>query len=243
MLQTLIQHSYPHLLHCMVQGCLPPLRSPQYAGFAVQVSQNVFPLSVLGLHKVRHGLGLLVHVLVVTVTVIVTVSIILWSNVLHLVHATALWAALNRAFARGRKPDDNVRVDWVTSAAEVLLVTERLDSDGVLKGSYISVRPRSLKRSHATGRGGMSRTLARSIQWLHVEDIDSLHLSKNFETFETGSLLQIGGNGTWFTARWQKIVLALELCAIISATALLRGPQSALSLHFCSLTIERSQEV
>jgi hypothetical protein len=89
-------------------------------------------------------------VLVMTVTVVVSMSIILWSNVLHLVHTTALRAALDRAFAGGSEPNDNVRVDGVSGAANVLLVTEGLDSDGVLECSCVAVRSRSRRRDRVT---------------------------------------------------------------------------------------------
>jgi hypothetical protein len=44
--------------------------------------------------------------------------------------------------------------------------------------------------------GAASRTKTAGVQWPHVEDIDTLHLSEDFETLKTGRLLGIGGNGT-----------------------------------------------
>lgn len=89
-------------------------------------------------------------------------SILLWTNVLHLVDVTALAAAAKRAVLGNlqllsalaqtmgaplvvsyRDPDHGVGVGRITSAANVLLLTSSLDWDGVLHGSYfeITVRP------------------------------------------------------------------------------------------------------
>lgn len=65
-------------------------------------------------------------------------------------------------------------------------------------------------------------TFARSVQWLHVEDINSLHLSQNFQTLETGGLVEIGGDGTGLTTGWHQVVHALDLCVF---------PPSALSRY------------
>lgn len=61
------------------------------------------------------------------------------ADVLHLVDGAALGAALDGAVAGSGEPDDDVRVGRVASAAEVLLVTERLDGDGVLKSAWCEV--------------------------------------------------------------------------------------------------------
>lgn len=111
-------------------------------------------LPVLGLDIVGKGLGLLVAVVVV-----VAVAIVGRSDVLHLINATALGASLNRSRARHLKqvahdvsllntrwaegggwqtytePDDNVGVGGGAGAANVLLITRRLDNDGVVEGS------------------------------------------------------------------------------------------------------------
>ena len=55
------------------------------------------------------------------------------------------------------------------------------------------------------------RTDAASIQWPHVEDVNTLHLSQNFETLQTGGLLDIGGNGTGLGTRGKKVGLSLDL--------------------------------
>ena len=114
-------------------------------------------LTVLGAHKVGKRLWLAVVVVgtvgigvcgkwsvcgcakilsisrTVSVVVAVSVAIVLRSDVLHLVDAAALGAALDGAVARRGEPDDGVRVDGVAGAAEVLLVAKRLDDDGVVE--------------------------------------------------------------------------------------------------------------
>ena len=77
---------------------------------------------------------------VVVTVIVVAVAIILWANVLHLVHASALWAALNGSIAGCCEPDDNVGVYWISGAAEILLVTEGLDGDGVFERAWLDVR-------------------------------------------------------------------------------------------------------
>jgi hypothetical protein len=101
-------------------------------------------LSVFGADEVGHGLGLgLVVVraigalmnIVLAVAVAVAVVALRRANVVHLVDGAALRAALDGAVAGGSEPDDNVGIGGVTGAAKVLLVTERLDGDGVVKRS------------------------------------------------------------------------------------------------------------
>ncbi len=57
-------------------------------------------------------------------------------HILHLIRAAALRAALHRAVARARQPDDDVRVDGAACAADVLLVAEGFDDDGVCEGAW-----------------------------------------------------------------------------------------------------------
>lgn len=57
-------------------------------------------------------------------------------------------------------------------------------------------------------------TLARCVQWLHVEDIDALHLSQNFQSLETSGLVEIGGDGTGLTTGRLKVAIALDICAV-----------------------------
>lgn len=57
------------------------------------------------------------------------------------------------------------------------------------------------------------RTLPASIKRAHVEDINTLHLSKNFETLKTSSLLEIGGHGTRLGTLGEKVGLGSDLCS------------------------------
>lgn len=80
-------------------------------------------------------------------------------------------------------------VDGEASATGELLVTGRSDDNGVI---------------HRAEAGGVERS--------HVEDVDTLHLSENLETLKTGSLLEIGRDGTGSGARTDKVLLSLDLC-------------------------------
>lgn len=62
--------------------------------------------------------------------------------------------------------------------------------------------------------GGL--TFAGSIQWLHVEDINALHLSQDFETLESGRLLEIGGDGPWRSTGANEIFFGLDFCILLS---------------------------
>lgn len=148
----------------------------------IHVDQFLYNLAVLGLDKVGKGLGLLVAVVVVAVVVV------LRSDVLHLVDAAALGASLNGALAVHAQPGNDVRVGGVTSATGVLLITSRLDHDGVVQSSF-----------------------PRGVQGAHVEDVNTLHLSEDFETLETGGLLEIGRDGTGGGTRSDKVVLSLDI--------------------------------
>jgi hypothetical protein len=57
------------------------------------------------------------------------------------------------------------------------------------------------------------RTETAGVQWPHVEDVNALHLSEDFETLKTGGLLGIGGNGTGLRTRGKKVGLSLDLCS------------------------------
>lgn len=61
------------------------------------------------------------------------------------------------------------------------------------------------------GMGGMGvLTFARSVERAHVEDVYALHLAKNLQTLETGTLVEVGGHGTWRTSRRQEVMLAVN---------------------------------
>ena len=74
------------------------------------------------------------------------------ADVLHLVDGTALGATLDGAVTGGGEPDDNVRVGGVTGAAKVLLVTEGLDGDGVLKRSCIDIAVSMVRMNRGVSR-------------------------------------------------------------------------------------------
>jgi hypothetical protein len=77
--------------------------------------------------------------LVVAVAVIMSMGVICRSHVLHLDNISALRAALDRAFARDNHPELMVSICGDTSAADVVLVAERLDQDRVFHGPCISI--------------------------------------------------------------------------------------------------------
>ena len=55
------------------------------------------------------------------------------------------------------------------------------------------------------------RTLSACVEGLHVKDVDALHLSEDFETLETGGLVNVGGDGTGLGTSGHKVVLILDL--------------------------------
>jgi hypothetical protein len=83
---------------------------------------------------------------------------------------------------------NNVGVGRRAGAAGILLVTSGADDDGVVEGAP-----------------------ARSIKRPHIEDIDALHLSEYFETLDTGSLLEVGGDGAGRSTRANKVIDALDV--------------------------------
>jgi len=85
----------------------------------------ILQLLVFGLEEIGHVLGLGVWVLGVGVVirVAVTVSILLRTNVVHLVHGTALHAAGLGLIASESDPKNVVRVGREAGASNVLLVT------------------------------------------------------------------------------------------------------------------------
>ena len=86
---------------------------------------------VFGLEEVGHvlGPGVLVQVVVV---IVVAVSVVCRTNVLHLVDGSTLHAARLGLLAGKSDPEHVVRVGGKTSATNVLLVTSGVDGDGVL---------------------------------------------------------------------------------------------------------------
>lgn len=68
--------------------------------------------------------------------------------------------------------------------------------------------------------GRRQRTLPAGIKRLHVEDVDTLHLSEDFKTLETGGLLDIGGDGALLGSGGEKVVVALDLCGFLACERL-----------------------
>jgi hypothetical protein len=58
------------------------------------------------------------------------------------------------------------------------------------------------------------RTKTAGIEGPHVEDVDTLHLSEDFETLETGGLLGIGRDGTGLSTRGQQVGIGLDVCGM-----------------------------
>ena len=71
-------------------------------------------------------------------------------------------------------------------------------------------------------RYGGVYTGAGSVEWLHVEDINTVHLSENLETLKSGGLLDIGWDRSDWGSRWHEVGLALDLCSTVSAAPLKR---------------------
>ena len=84
-----------------------------------------------------------------------------------------------------------MRVSGESSATGKLLIAGRFDGDGVL---------------HRAEAAGVERA--------HVENVNTIHLSENLETLETGSLLQIGGDSARGGAGTEKVFVALYLCSM-----------------------------
>jgi hypothetical protein len=56
----------------------------------------------------------------------------------------------------------------------------------------------------------VGHTQAAGVQWPHVKDVDTLHLSENLETLKTGRLFDIGGNSTGLRAGREEIGLGVD---------------------------------
>lgn len=140
-------------------------------------------LPVFRLDEVGECLRLLVAVVVVTVAV----AIILGSDIFHLVNTATFGASFHRSLTGHAEPCNNVRVGWVASAASVLLITSRLDHDGVVDGSF-----------------------SRSIERSHIEDIYTVHLAENFQSLQTSRLLEIGRDGSGGGTGSEQVFLGLN---------------------------------
>ena len=139
--------------------------------------------------------------------VVVSVRVVGRANVVHLVGRTTLHAARLGLFAGEGDPENVVGVGREAGAAHVLLVASRVDNNGVLWRAY---------NSSATGPifpdSVLLHTETAGVQWPHVENVNALHLSENFQTLKTGGLLDIRGNGTGLRTRGKKVGITLDLC-------------------------------
>jgi hypothetical protein len=91
------------------------------------------------------------------------------------------------------QPDGDVRIGREAGAAGVLLVSERLDHDWVVKSA-----------------------LPAGIQRLHVEDINTLHLAQDFQALQSGSLIEIGRDGANGRSGRKEVGVGLDLCEYAS---------------------------
>lgn len=57
-------------------------------------------------------------------------------------------------------------------------------------------------------------TLAGSIKRLHVKHVNAPHLSEQFQTLETGSLLEIAGDLARLATGGQEVIFGLYLCIV-----------------------------
>jgi len=206
-------------------------------------------VEVFRLDEVGHvlWLGWRGAVVIVAVSVVVRVRVVRRANVVHLVGGTALHAAglglvagelgnvskdcdsegrggrtvIQRTLCESAgKP---VQPQYCSLPAELTMI----GSSGVPIIHQPSFPPSHQLFSRRSCSIGflLKRTEAASIQRLHVEDVNALHLSQDFETLQTGSLFEVGRHGTGLRTRRQKISLSLDLYKDkISAIGLVFSP-------------------
>lgn len=119
-----------------------------------------------------------------------------------------------------------MRVSRRASAATLQLVASRVDHDGVFEGSCATnqflLRIDDIYLLH---------TSAIRRQGPHIEDINALHLSEDFETFETSGLLEIGRNGTGSGTGGQQIRLSLDFCIAMLSVAVNQAAHCSFGMH------------
>jgi hypothetical protein len=196
-------------------------------------------LSVFGFDEISEGLGLgfvvvkTIVMSIMAVAVVVSMRIFRWANIFHLQHVSALWAALNRTIFRHlysfllenspiqykklsvetySEPNCNVGISGIASATSILLFTGRLDNDRVIERAYSISSAIAVSKSCGRISYDLSRTFARSVQRLHIEDINALHFPQDFQSLQTRRLLKIGGDSPYCRARTDEVCLALDLC-------------------------------
>jgi hypothetical protein len=84
--------------------------------------------------------------------VVAVVMALLRTDVVHLVGGATLRTALDWTVLGHGEPDDNVAISRVASAAQVALLAEGLDGDGVFERPYptIAISTRTRQRVDAT---------------------------------------------------------------------------------------------
>lgn len=102
-----------------------------------------------------------------------------------------------------------MRVNRVTSATSVLLVTSTVDNNRVLESSCTNQL--QIRLSYQAQKKGKRHTLAGSIQRLQVKDVNALHFTDEFETLETGGLFDIGRDGTGLSTGGDEVFFGLDL--------------------------------
>lgn len=202
---------YPgHLIHTHSHPQLPrPLHIPI---LRLDIIRHSLRLALIVVHTVGIGMNI-----VIAVVAAVRVVRLLRAHVLHLVDGAALGAALVRPVAADGQPPDVVRVSRAAGAADVLFVAEGFHHDGVGHGAC---EERGVLRGVSCVCWGWGLrvgklTDAAGVQRPHVEDVDALHFTEDFEAFETRGLLEVCGDGTGFTALGQKVVFVGDFCGAV----------------------------
>lgn len=65
-------------------------------------------------------------------------------------------------------------------------------------------------------------TSSRRVQRPHVENVDALHLSENFQTLETGGLFEVGRDSTGGGTGANQVLFGPDLCKFISSQQMRR---------------------
>jgi len=201
----------PTGFQCHLDSCISSVQdiSPQYGHgkllidyYSTAVTPSTFLiaspgtqslLSVFWTDEIGKGFWLsliVVHTISVCVVavVIVSVGVLGRAKIFHLQDVATFRASLDRAVAGHCEPDGVVRVSGVAGTASILLITEALDDNWVVQ-----------------------RAFARGIQWLHVEDINALHLSQNLQSLQPSRLLEIRWHGADCCSRTDEVFLRLDL--------------------------------
>jgi hypothetical protein len=74
--------------------------------------------------------------------------------------------------------------------------------------------PISILASYTSQFEESKPTLAGSIKRPHVEHVNAPHLSEQFQTLKTSSLLEIAGDLTSLTTGGKEVIFGLHLCIV-----------------------------